>query len=111
MARASGAFSADHDAYWTAARRQLGDKEGTRALISALLLERSLPAAAVRTGMRTALSLATTSPEVVAVEARRAAGEAIAPVIPIGALERYERPAPDLSRYDALLETDGEATK
>ncbi len=109
MARASGAFSADHDAYWTAARRQLGDKEGTRALISALLLERSLPAAAVRTGMRTALSLATTSPEVVAVEARRAAGEAIAPVIPIGALERYERPAPDLARYDALLETNEES--
>jgi transposase len=108
-ARQSGAFSADHDAYWMAARRQLGDADGTRALISALLLERTLPAEAVRAGMRQAVALCTVAPEVVAVEARRAAGERVAPVIPIGALERYERPAPDLSRYDVLLEGTEEA--
>jgi hypothetical protein len=108
-ARKSGAFSADHDAYWTAARRQLGDAEGTRVLICALLLERTLPAEAVQAGMRSALALCTVAPEVVAVEARRAAGEQIAPVIPIGALDRYERPAPDLTRYDVLLEGGEEA--
>ena len=108
-ARASGAFSCDHDAYWMAARRQLGDKEGTRSLIEVLLLSRSLPPAAVRQGIRAALELHTCAPEVVAVEARRGAGERIAPVIPIGALERYERPAPDLARYDALLESKEEA--
>ena len=108
-ARKSGAFSADHDAYWTAARRQLGDAQGTRALISALLLERTLPFGAVRAGMRAARSLCTVAPEVVAVEARRAAGEHIAPVIPIAALERYERPEPDLARYDSLLAGDQEA--
>ena len=74
-ARASGAFSAVHDAYWAAARRQLGDAGGTRALIAALLLARSLPAAAVLAGMRAALELSSVAPEVVAVEARRAAGE------------------------------------
>jgi transposase len=103
QARASGAFSATHEAYWAEARRQLGDKDGTRALIEVLLLERVLPAEAVRAAMRAALALHTTSPQVVAVESRRAAGERIAPVIPIGALERYERPAPDLAAYDGLL--------
>ncbi len=58
--------------------------------------------------MRAALSLCTVAPEVVAVEARRAAGERIAPVIAIGSLDRYERPAPDLARYDALLASDEE---
>ncbi len=108
-ARASGAFSSDHDAYWTAARRQLGDKEGTRALIDVLLLHRSLPEAAVRQGMRAVAELCTCAPEAVAVEARRSAGAQIAPVIPVGALERYERPEPDLARYDALLEANGKA--
>jgi hypothetical protein len=103
QARSSGAFSATHEAYWASARRQLGDKEGTKALIAVLLLERNLPSKAVQAGMAASLALCTTSPEVVAVEARRAAGERIAPVIPIGALERYERPAPDLARYDRLL--------
>jgi hypothetical protein len=32
-ARASGAFSVDHDDYWTVARRRLGDQAGTRAVI------------------------------------------------------------------------------
>ena len=110
-ARASGAFSADHDAYWAAARRKLGDAGGTRVLISALLLARSLPAAAVRAGMRAALELSSVAPEVVAVEARRAAGERIAPIIPIAALDRYERPVPDLARYDVLLDGGTEASR
>ena len=103
MARASGAFSADHEAYWAAARRALGDKAGTRALITALLLERSLPTAAVAAAMRAAVAIGSFTEELVALEARRAAGEKIAPVIPIGSLARYERALPDLSRYDDLL--------
>ena len=102
-ARASGAFSADHEAYWAAARRALGDKAGTRALIAALLLERSLPATAVRAAMRAGVALGSFTDELVALEARRAAGDTIAPVIPIGALAHYERALPDLSRYDDLL--------
>ena len=65
-ARASGAFSADHEAYWAAARRALGDKAGTRALIAALLLERSLPATAVRAAMRAGVALGSFTDELVA---------------------------------------------
>ena len=34
------------------------------------------------------------------IDARRHAGQQIAPVIPIGSLARYDRPAPTLSAYD-----------
>jgi hypothetical protein len=44
------------------------------------------------------------SAEVVAIEARRA-GEAKAPVIPIGeGLSRFDRPPPTVAHYDQLLE-------
>lgn len=41
-------------------------------------------------------------PELVLIDARRNATQ-IAPVIPIGALARYDRPAPTLTNYDQLL--------
>ena len=50
-----------------------GDAGGTRALIEVLLLHRHLPAHAVLAGIRAALPIGSTSPDVVAVEARRAA--------------------------------------
>jgi hypothetical protein len=53
--------------------------------------------------MTAALALATVAPEMVAIEARRFAGEHLAPVIPIGAPHCEARPAPDLSAYDELL--------
>ena len=46
QARAAGAFTAAHQGYWDAARRQHGDAAGTRALIEVLLAHRTLPAAA-----------------------------------------------------------------
>jgi len=39
----------------------------------------------------------------VLVDARRLTGGHVAPVIPIGALARYDRPAPALAGYDQLL--------
>jgi hypothetical protein len=39
----------------------------------------------------------------VLIDARRQAGRQVAPVIPIGALTRYDRPAPALDAYDQLL--------
>lgn len=104
QARSAGVFGPVHDAYWNEARRKLGDRRGTAALIDALLLARTLPKEAVVTGMSAALALCTVAPEVVAIEARRAAGEHLAQVIPIEAPPCDERPAPDLSAYDGLLE-------
>lgn len=103
QARASGVFTPVHDAYWSEARRQLGDRKGTQALVGVLLLHRTLKAESVLAGMTSALNLCTVSPEMVTLEARRHAGEHLAPVIPIGDLARYERPEPDLRRYDGLL--------
>jgi hypothetical protein len=73
QARAAGVFTVAHEAFWTRARHGHGDADATRALIEVLLLHRHLPAHAVTAGIRAALSVGSTSPELVAVEARRAA--------------------------------------
>jgi hypothetical protein len=103
-ARASGAFSVDHDNYWTAARRKLGDQAGTRALVTVLLAHRVLPADAIRKGMRAAVDIGVFDPEIVIVEARRAGQDRPAVVVPIGTLARYDRPPPSIAHYDQLLE-------
>jgi len=41
--------------------------------------------------------------QAVLIDARRQAARQVAPVIPIGALARYDRPAPTLGAYDQLL--------
>jgi transposase len=104
-ARASGAFGATHDRFFAEARRRLGDREGTKALIEVLLAHRSLPTDAVVAGMQRALAVGSIDPAVVAIEARKAAQSSVAPVIPIGvALARFDRPPPSLENYDVLLE-------
>lgn len=102
--RASGAFTAVHDEFWQAARHRLGDAGGTRALVEVLLAHRSLPRDALLAGMRAALATGTVDPEVVVIEARKASERAVAPVVPIGALDRYDGPKPTLNGYDTLLE-------
>lgn len=72
-AREEGSFTPTHEAFWAAARAAHGDAEGTRALIEVLLLHRRLPAEAVITGITTALQAGATSPDLVAIEARKAA--------------------------------------
>jgi hypothetical protein len=42
QARAAGMFTAAHQGYWDAARRQYDDAAGTRALIEVLLAHRTL---------------------------------------------------------------------
>jgi Mu transposase-like protein len=130
QARAAGTFTAVHDAFWAAARMAAaaqggpddgGDAAGTRALIEVLLLHRVLPAHAVITGMRTALALGTPNPDLVTVEARRAASEHTAPdkvivgdeatrVVSLperpataATLPADPRPLPSVTAYDELL--------
>jgi hypothetical protein len=104
QARASGAFTTTHQAFWDLARRRQGDQAGTRALCLVLLLHRSLPAASVLAGMGAALAVGSADPEVVAVEARRHHDRLRppAPVVPIGA-HLGARPVPALEGYDELL--------
>jgi transposase len=104
-ARASGAFGPAHQRFWDQARRRLGDRDGTRALIEVLLLHRSVAADAVITGICRALAAGHVDAAVVAIEARRAAEPTAAPVIPIGeGLSRFDRPPPTIAAYDDLLE-------
>jgi hypothetical protein len=71
QARAAGAFTAAHDAFWAAARKINGDADGTRELIEVLLLHRSMTADQVHAGITAALTVGAVSADVVAVEARR----------------------------------------
>ena len=71
-----------------------------------LLGHRTLPAAALTEAMDKAVSSGALDPQAVLIDARRLASGQLAPVIPIGALARYDRPAPDLAGYDALLTGD-----
>ncbi|MGH3716131.1 MAG: IS21 family transposase [Micromonosporaceae bacterium] len=72
QAREAGVFTMAHEAFWAAAVKAHGEADGTRVLIDVLLLHRHLPAADVIAGITIALSAGATSPDVVAVEARRA---------------------------------------
>lgn len=72
QARETGAFTPAHDAFWDAAKAARGDAEGTRALIEVLLLHRQLPAEAVEAGLQATLRAGSSTPEMVAIEARKA---------------------------------------
>ncbi len=107
QARSSGLFTPVHDAWWATARRAHPNDESaaTRSMIEVLLLHRQLPTDAVLAGIRAALTIGATNPDVVAVQARHAAAT------PAGALlalpERVPpdtRGVPSLTAYDQLLQ-------
>jgi hypothetical protein len=102
QAKARGVFTISHQGYWDAARAARGDAEGTRALIAVLLAHRSMPAAALIAAMDRAVTSGCLDPEAVIIDARRDT-TAPAAVAAIGALARYDRPAPSLADYDDLL--------
>jgi hypothetical protein len=118
QARAAKKFTAEHDAFWAAARKAHGDAAGTRALVEVLLLHRHLDRADVLAGITAALSVGSTSPDVVALEARKAAERrgAEAPetadeggrVVILAehrsaAVPADARPLPSVDKYDILL--------
>jgi hypothetical protein len=126
QARASGMFTAAHEAFWAMARAKLGDSGGTRALIEVLLLHRHLRHAEVVAGLLAAAQLGATNSDVVAVEARKAAqraedtpampaASASGPVVSlterrladpaavIAGLPADLRPPPEVTAYDELL--------
>ncbi len=104
QARSGGGFTAAHERFWQRARRKLGDGAGTRALIEVLLLHRHLPAASVHAALDAVEQLGAVDPALIAIEARRVAdGRRETAVVERPALRRFERPAPSLAGYDALL--------
>lgn len=107
QARTAGVFTGVHQGFWDAARARLGDRAGTIALIEALLLYRTLPAADVTHALAEATRAGVFTVDVIAVNARHlaAARQPSPPPVPLPADREAdaERPTPDLSVYDRLL--------
>ncbi|MGH7747604.1 MAG: IS21 family transposase, partial [Candidatus Dormibacteria bacterium] len=104
QARSAGRFTKSHDRFYDRARRRLGDKAATKALIEVLLAHRVLPHEAVVAGIEGALAVGSVDPDVVIVEARRASDRPGVSPAPIPGLARFDRPKPSLHGYDDLLE-------
>ena len=116
QARAAKVFTAEHDAWWSIARKAHGDAGGTRALVEVLLLHRHLDRADVVAGISAALSVGSTNVDVVALEARKASERHVgmgstsdADVVVLAAhrvaplVAAEERPMPSMAQYDTLL--------
>ena len=95
QARAGRVFTAAHEAFWAAARKAGGDSKGTQALIEVLLLHRHLAAVDVIEGITAALSVGCVNPDVIAVQARKAAAQrgALGPTRTASGRGRRARPA------------------
>jgi hypothetical protein len=119
-ARATGVFTSEHEAFWAAARKALGDAAGTRVLVEVLLLHRHLEHADVLAGIGAALSVGSVNADVVAVEARKAAQQRGTQPPPVEATPRGQqvvslterrladlpgdhRPLPSVDAYDDLI--------
>ncbi|HXG90162.1 IS21 family transposase [Plantibacter sp. RU18] len=130
QARAAGTFTAEHEAFWAAARKTDGDATATRELIDVLLLHRTMTAADVIADITAALTVGAVTADVVAVEARRHAATSgpdssrhlvahapeaerrvvsltqrrlADPAAVIGGLPPDRRPLPSVAGYDELL--------
>ncbi len=107
-ARTRGSFTQEHQDFWDAARRHLGDKDGTKALVGALLLHRTLPTFALQAAMRQAITTGRFDADRLAVTARTHLAAHTEPAPPItlpgnAILAAGTRPAPSLAGYDQLL--------
>ncbi|MEV6501529.1 IS21 family transposase [Streptomyces prunicolor] len=103
QARAEGTFTAAHEAFWAMAKQQLGESDGTAALVRVLLLHRHQQHADVIAGLRTAVALGTCSEDVVALEARKTAQAAgRAPTVTAASPHRAEPPDPELPQVSHL---------
>ncbi|WP_432420565.1 IS21 family transposase [Nocardia carnea] len=127
QARAAGKFTPVHEAWWAAARRAHGDRDGTRALIEVLLLHRHLPHDHVVAGLAAAQQAGALTADAVALEARKI-GETLdsdPAVIDLDApdsvpslterrlaqLPPDRRPLPSVAAYDQLLRRTPTTTK
>ena len=119
QARAAGKFTPVHDAWWAAACKAHGDRDGTKALIEVLLLHRRLAHEQVVAGIAAALHSGALTADAVAVEARRFADDTSAltpadsnpaanPIVSLterrlAQLPPDTRPRPSVTHYDRLL--------
>ncbi|WP_435593660.1 Mu transposase domain-containing protein [Nocardia sp. bgisy118] len=122
QARAAGKFTPVHDAWWSAARKARGDKDGTLALIEVLMLHRHLRHEYVVAGLAAALQAGALTADAVAMKARKSAdadhpatdtttAEPVdrSPLVAsltarrLAQLPADTRPLPSVAAYDQLL--------
>ncbi|MFE3200164.1 IS21 family transposase [Embleya sp. NPDC059237] len=121
QARSAGRFTPIHDAWWAAARKAHGERDGTRALIEVLLLSRHLSHEHLVAGLAVALKAGALTADAVALEARKAAeADTADPAEPeppaagratvtsltarrLAHLPPDTRPLPSVAHYDQLL--------
>lgn len=103
--RERGLWPDSFDRLWGQLRERHGKQQGTREMIELLLLSKTYGWAGLRRRIEEALRLGCTDAAAVKhlLQARGLQHRASAPV-EIGELSCYERPAPALTHYDALLE-------
>jgi transposase len=103
-ARTSGRFTSAHDEFWEGARRHLGDRAGTRALIDVLLLARAMPPHLVTEGLRRAGQIPSYDAAIVAIEARASLDNVVRPFVVPDSLAHLERALPSIAHYDSLTQ-------
>ena len=127
QARHEGTFTPVHEAFWSSAKRTLGETDGTKMLVNVLLLHRHAQHRDMVAGIRAALAAGAFTADVVALEARKAAETegrsptvsattpipepVVPPDLPLPSLTERRtarlppdrRPPPVLDRWDQLL--------
>jgi hypothetical protein len=119
QARAAGQFTPVHDAWWAAARKARGNRDGTKALIDVLLLHRHVPHEQLVAGLAAALGSGALTADAVALEARKIGdtrtsdsvsmdldAPAAVPSLTqrrLAQLPPDNRPLPSVALYDQLL--------
>jgi hypothetical protein len=103
--RERGAWPECFDRLWHGIRERVGASEAARQMVDVLLLCRELPAAQVELAVRGALAAGALDGRAVQVLARRAARAQPGPLENLDPrLAASDRPEPDLTDYDQLLD-------
>lgn len=105
--RAQGRWPASYDRFWEVLRQRQGKQAGTRAMIEVLLLAREHGPVRVRLAVEQALELGCSDVGAVRylLSVKGLEQQPPAVPIPVGALDRYDRPQPRLEDYDRLRPT------
>src|SRR5712692_6961706 len=89
---------------WNGLKVRYGESEGTRQMVGLLMLAREKGAEALRAGVEDALAWECFNASAVELMiTRREEGWSTPSALDVGTLAIYDRPGPDVSRYDQLL--------
>ncbi|MBU1495121.1 MAG: IS21 family transposase [Actinobacteria bacterium] len=106
QARDRGKWPEVYDELWRKLRARYGESEGTRHLLEVLLMHREAEAEAVHTAVELSLEYGCHDSGAIALVLRQllVTEPEAAPLVDLGLLSRYERPADrDFGQYDQLL--------